>query len=77
MPRCVVDCMLVGGLSPTFGELLCGRWCLRAFVVSIKGNERCFGDRKRTLEKISLYFPLLARWFLFYTSCVFGGALHF
>jgi hypothetical protein len=31
------------------------------FVVSIKGKERCFGGRKRTLEKISLYFPLLAR----------------
>jgi hypothetical protein len=31
------------------------------FVVSIKGEKQCFGDRKRTLEKISLYFPLLAR----------------
>jgi hypothetical protein len=31
--------VLVGGLLTTLGVLLCGRWCLRVFVVSMEGNE--------------------------------------
>jgi hypothetical protein len=50
------------------------------FVVSIKGKERCFGDRKRTFEEISLYFSTLCisgHLLLLYTSCILEGALCF
>jgi hypothetical protein len=53
MPRRVVDCMLVGGLSTTFRVLLCGRWCLRAFCGVYKrkgtmfwGLQEDFGEDK-------------------------------